>query len=200
MTSEEDSMAMLRAQLDQATARTVMDVGTRTRRWIVTAVAAGISFVALDVLATAGGITLAASGLLGDRDVWVVYTILAFSYVVWGVGMHANLRANGDLLTATGTSTNALSKFLFDWMVARTDDQRIRRGAASLGYAGTEIILEVPYYASAFGAALASEMIDSTDALVFLAGTNLAAAGYEYIVSRLTRGYLGSRRRAHQVV
>ncbi len=193
-------MAMLRAQLDQAPARTVLRVGTRTRRWMVTAVAAGISFVALDVIATAGGITLAASGLLGDQDVWVVYTILVTSYVVWGAGMRANLRANGDLLTATGTSTNALSKFLYDRTVARTDDQRIQRAAASLGYAGTEIIFEVPYYASAFGATLATEMIDSTDALVFLAGTNLAAAGYEYIVSRLTHGYLGSRRREHPEV
>lgn len=188
-------MTMLRARLDQAPDGSLLGRSERTRRWIVTALAALVSFVAIDIVAAAGGLSLASWGVFDDRDISVVYILLATSYVVWGAGLRANLRANADLLMATGTSTNALSKFLYDRTVARTDNQRIRRGAASVGYAGTEIIFEVPYYASAFGAALASEMIDSTDALVFLAGTNLAAAGYEYVVSRLTRGFLGRRRR-----
>ena len=67
---------------------------------------------------------------------------------------------------------------------------RARRIAAAAAYIGTEIAKEVPYYAVAFGVALASDTLTSRDALVFLAGTNLGAAVYEFGLGRLTQVYL----------
>jgi hypothetical protein len=58
---------------------------------------------------------------------------------------------------------------------------------------GTELAKEVPYYAAALGAAFISDTITSHDALVFLAGTNLGAAVYEYGLGRVTRVYLHRR-------
>jgi hypothetical protein len=54
----------------------------------------------------------------------------------------------------------------------------------------------VPYYGGAFGTALLSETLTSTDAIVFIAGTNLGAALYEYGLARLTR--TGLRRRSQR--
>ena len=51
----------------------------------------------------------------------------------------------------------------------------------------TELAKEAPYYAGAFGAVLVSDSVSSNDALIFLAGANLGAAGYEYGLARLTR-------------
>ena len=40
-----------------------------------------------------------------------------------------------------------------------------------------------------------TDSVDATHALIFLAGANLGAAGYEYTVGRLTGGYLDGRSR-----
>jgi hypothetical protein len=69
------------------------------------------------------------------------------------------------------------------------------RTASAVGYIVVEIAKEAPYYAGAFGTALVSDAVDSTDALVFLGGANLGAAVYEYGVARLTRTYLDGRTR-----
>ncbi len=58
---------------------------------------------------------------------------------------------------------------------------------------GTEIAKEAPYYAGAFGAVLLSDSVSSTDALIFMTGTNLGAAAYEYGLARLTRAFLHVR-------
>jgi hypothetical protein len=71
--------------------------------------------------------------------------------------------------------------------------------ASSIGYVGTELAKEAPYYAGAFGAALLGDTISSEDALIFLGGANLGAAAYEYGLARLTRAFLrasGGRRSA----
>jgi hypothetical protein len=52
----------------------------------------------------------------------------------------------------------------------------------------------VPYYASAFGATLVTDAVSGRDAIIFLAGTNLGAAVYEYGLARATGLFL--RRRA----
>jgi len=62
----------------------------------------------------------------------------------------------------------------------------------------TEIAKEIPYYAGAFGAAVLSDSVSSNDALIFLAGANLGAAAYEYLLARATRGFLRSRPAADQ--
>jgi hypothetical protein len=66
--------------------------------------------------------------------------------------------------------------------------------AAGVLLVATEIAKEAPYYAGAFGAAVLTESVSSTEALLFLAGANLGAAGYEYVLARLTRGLLGRSR------
>ena len=53
--------------------------------------------------------------------------------------------------------------------------------AAAAGYVATEIAKEAPYYAGAFGAAAVTDFVSSKHALIFLAGTNLGAAAYEYV-------------------
>ena len=54
----------------------------------------------------------------------------------------------------------------------------------------TEVAKEIPYYAGAIGLAIVSDSVGSSDVLIFLAGTNLGAAAYEYGLARLTRAFL----------
>jgi hypothetical protein len=104
--------------------------------------------------------------------------------------MRANLAANWSLLARTGASTNVLSKAAHDIARARGAGPRGCRFAASSGYVVCELAKEVPYYASASGAALLSHDVSADDAIVFLAGTNLGAAVYEYGLARATRLFL----------
>jgi hypothetical protein len=68
--------------------------------------------------------------------------------------------------------------------------------AAGAGYVATELAKEAPYYAGTFGAAVLTDAVSSTEALIFLAGANLGAAAYEYGLARLTRGFLARGRTA----
>jgi hypothetical protein len=114
-------------------------------------------------------------------------------YAVWGAGLRVNLAANWSLLTCTRASTNVLSKAAHDVARARGAGPRMRRFAASPGYVLTELAKEAPYYASASGAVLLSDSVSGSDAIVFLAGTNLGAGLYEYGLARATRAYLRRR-------
>ena len=162
---------------------------TRARRrpgpWIATAAATAVSTYALDGVATATGVALAASGLLAALSHDVLLPILAVSYLAWFAGMRVNLAANWALLRRTGASTNVLSKVAYELAPAGR-----RRLAASAGYVLTELAKEIPYYAGAFGANVASDAVSANDALVFLAGANAGAALYEYGLARLTRAFL----------
>jgi len=62
--------------------------------------------------------------------------------------------------------------------------------AAGAGYVAVELAKEAPYYVGAFGAAALTDAVSSDEALVFLAGANLGAAAYEYVLARLTRRLL----------
>ena len=170
-------------------------VSTRSRRrtvWTVTLLATVASMYALDAFATAVGGSLAASGLLGGLGRTPLLGFLATTYLIWAAGMRANLAANWSLLTGTGISTNALSKLAHDIARGRDAGPRARRLAASGGYVLTEAAKEVPYYAGAFGATLVTGAT-TADALVFLAGTNVGAAIYEYGAARATRAFLRPR-------
>ncbi len=164
--------------------------GTKVKRWLTTILATVMSTYALEGVATAGGVLLVASGVMagfGPPQLWLA---LILTYVAWGAGLRVNLKANFELLEAVGTSSNALSKAAFELVRRRSSTVRARKVAAAAGYIGAEIAKEVPYYAAAFGVALASDAITSRDALIFLAGTNLGAAVYEYGLGRVTRVYL----------
>lgn len=167
--------------------------GRKGGPWIVTLVATAASTYALDAVATGAGIVLVASSLLGGLGQAPVLLFLAATYVIWGAGLRVNLAANWSLLARTGTSTNVLSKAAHDIVKARTGGVRARRLAASVGYVATELAKEAPYYAGASGAALLSDAVSATDAIVFLAGANLGAAAYEYGLARATRTFLRSR-------
>jgi NNMT/PNMT/TEMT family len=160
------------------------------RRWGITIAATAASTYALDAVATAAGVALAASQLLRGVDHALLLVFLAGTYVLWAAGLRVNLAANWTLLEQTGTSTNALSKAAHDLVGHRTASPRARRLAASVGYAATELAKELPYYAGALGAAVLSDSVSSNDALVFLGGANLGAAAYEYGLARLTRAVL----------
>jgi hypothetical protein len=166
----------------------------RAKAWAVTLVATVASAYALDAVATTAGVLLAASALLGGADHATVLVFLAATYVVWGAGVRVNLAANWMLLEETGTSTNALSKAAHDIVSSRSESVRAARAASSIGYVGTELAKEVPYYAGAFGAAVFADSVSSNDAIVFLGGANLGAAAYEYGLAGLTRALLGRRR------
>jgi len=166
---------------------------SRSRRWIVTLTATAVSTYALDAVATATGVILVASHLLRGLDHGLLLAFLAGTYVLWGAGLRVNLEANWTLLEETGTSTNAPSKAAYELTKLRTDSLRARKIASGVGYVGTELAKEAPYYAGAFGAALVGDSISSSDALVFLAGANLGAAAYEFGLARLTRAFLRVR-------
>ena len=159
--------------------------------------ATALSTYALEGVATAAGLALAASHVLRGLDPVLLLGFLGGTYVVWGAGMRVNLRANWALLEQTGTSTNALSKAAHDLAMLRAMSRRARRLASATGYVGTELAKEAPYYAGAFGATIVTSSVSSKDALIFLAGTNLGAAAYEYAVARGTRAFLRLRSRPH---
>ena len=156
--------------------------------WFITLAATAASTYALDAVATAIGVLLVASQLLSGLDHLLVLAFLAASYVAWGFGLRANLRANWLLLRRTGTSTNVISKAAFE--LTRRRGVRTQLVAAGAGYVATELAKEAPYYAGAFGAAVLTDAVSSNDALIFLAGANLGAAAYEYVLARLTRTIL----------
>lgn len=142
-----------------------------------------------------GGGLLAASGFLDGASHGTLFALLAVTYVVWLVALRSNLIANWLLLEATGTSTNALSKTGYEIVRVASGSRRAMRAASMAGYVLTEVAKEAPYYAGAFGTALVSDSVDSGDALVFLVGTNVGAAIYEYGVARLTGAMLARRER-----
>jgi hypothetical protein len=82
--------------------------------WMITLAATAASTYALDAVATAAGVLLVASQLLSGLDHSLVLAVLAATYVLWGAGLRANLRANWLLLRRTGASTNVLSKAAFE--------------------------------------------------------------------------------------
>ncbi|MET0415185.1 MAG: hypothetical protein ABW022_04080, partial [Actinoplanes sp.] len=165
------------------------------RKWAISLAATAASSYALEASVTAAGFCLVASGLLGDVGHRWLLVFLVASYAAWGFALRAALRANWTLLTTTGTSTNVLSKMAYDMTRRRTTGVRAARLAAVLGYAGTEVAKELPYYAGAFGAAVFSASVTADEALIFLAGGNLGAALYEYGLARLTGAFLRRRRR-----
>jgi hypothetical protein len=162
----------------------------KLKRWAITFAATAVSTYALDAVATAVGVLLAASQLLRGVDHVPLLGFLAGTYVLWLAGLRVSLEANWTLLTETGTSTNALSKAAYDLMKLRTESIRARRLAAAIGYGATELAKEVPYYAGALGAAVLSDSVSSNDALIFLGGANLGAAAYEYGLAHATRAFM----------
>jgi len=145
---------------------------------------------ALEAFAIAAGALLAGSGVLAGLDRPLLLSFLAGTYVLWAAGLRVSLAANWSLLTRTGVSTNAPSKAAHDVAHARKAGPRTRRWAASGAYLLTEAAKEVPYYAGAFGATLVSDAVSARDAIIFLAGTNVGAALYEYGLGRATRRWL----------
>ena len=166
-----------------------------TARWGITALATMLSTYALDGFATAAGVLLVASGLLAGLDRTAVLIFLAGTYVIWALGLRAALAANWNLLSATGTSTNLLSKLAHDLTLRRTSNPRARRLASSTGYVGTEMARELPYYVGAFGTTLLSDSVSANEAIIFLGGANLGAAVYEYGLAGVTNALLLRRGR-----
>ncbi len=163
------------------------------RTWAVSLSATAASTYVLDVWAAAAGVALVASGLLGGWGHAAVVAFLVVSYAVWWMGLRSNLTANWALLVSTGTSTNVVSKAAFELFRRRAGSDRAARFAAAAGYAGTEVVKELPYYVGAVGAAVLSDSISSDEALVFLGGANLGAAAYELGLARFTRAFLRRR-------
>jgi hypothetical protein len=164
-----------------------------TPRWAFIVAATAISTGALEIVATVAGAVLAASHILDGASRAAVLGFLSATYLLWAAGLRVNVIANWRLLEQTGTSTNLLSKVMFELARLRSSSLRAPRMASAAGYVATEMVKEAPYYAGAFGAAMLSDTITSTDALVFLAGTNVGAAAYEYGVARLSRTFLDRR-------
>jgi hypothetical protein len=171
-----------------------MSAGWQKRgRWGASMVASFASIWALDVSATAVGVLTVASGVLDGASRGLIVGLLAVSYVGWGAGLRANLIVNWQLLAETGLSTNVLSKACYELAERRRYGERVARLATAFGYVITEIAKEAPYYTGALGTMVLSDAVDSTDALVFLAGANIGAAIYEYGIAGLTHAYLNRR-------
>lgn len=171
-------------------ARTHVSLG----RWFITSAATVASTYALDAVATVAGVLLVASGFLAGFGHGPTIAFLLATYVMWAAGLRVSLRANWRLLEQTGTSTNVVSKAAHDLVRLRTASVRARRAASAVGYVATEVAKEVPYYAGAFGAVFLTDSVSSNDAMIFLGGANLGAAGYEYGLAGVTRAFLGRRR------
>ena len=104
-----------------------------------------------------------------------------------------NLKANWTLLERTGTSTNVFSKAAYDLARLRPASVRTQRFASRRRLSGHGACERGALLRRAFGAVFLSDSVSSADALIFLAGTNLGAAAYEYGLGRVTRAFLKSR-------
>ncbi|MGO4832199.1 hypothetical protein AB4144_07870, partial [Rhizobiaceae sp. 2RAB30] len=160
---------------------------SHVKKWSATLVANAVSTYALDTVSTAAGVVLVTSGLLSSIGFGPAALILVISYLLWAAGLSKSLSANWQLLEATGTSTNLLSKLAYDIAGLRTARVGIRRFVSAAGYLVFELAKESPYYLAAFGLALASDTVSGEEALIFLAGANAGAAAYEYGLGWSTR-------------
>jgi hypothetical protein len=154
---------------------------------MATVAATLVSTYVLDAVATAAGLALVVSGMLAGAGNSAVLLFLAASYVAWGAGLSVNIGANWALLEATGTSTSVFSKIAHAVVLRRSASVRARRVAAAVGYVGTELAKEAPYYLGAAGAAIFADGVSAREAVVFLAGANLGAAAYELGLAQLVR-------------
>jgi hypothetical protein len=170
-----------------------LSTGRPRATWPLTFLATGVSTYALDTFAVAVGALLAGSGILTALGRPATLAFLGATYLLWAAGLRASLAANWRLLDRTAASTSALSKAAYEF--ASRANPRMRRVAASCSYLAVEAAKEIPYYVSAFGADAVSASVSATDAIVFLAGTNLGAAIYEYALARATHGFLRHRER-----
>jgi hypothetical protein len=168
----------------------------RSVRWGAILAATVVSTIALDLVATAAGAVVVASHLFDGSSPRVVYGFLVVTYVLWLAALRINLTANWQLLERTGTSTSLLSKVTFELARRRSCSERVRRAASAVGYLATELAKEAPYYLCAVGTATLSDAVGSTDAVGFLAGTNLGAAAYEFGLARLSRNVVNRESRA----
>jgi hypothetical protein len=166
---------------------------TAGAQWGLSIAATALSTYALDAVATFSGTALMAAGVLDGAGPGGAASFLGISYLVWGIGLRANLRANWMLLLTTGTSTNVLSKLAREMVAGRGGRPRWQRLAADAGYAGSELAKELPYYAGAVAAAGLTDAVSAVDAMVFLGGANLGAAAYEYALACTTRAALTHR-------
>lgn len=155
-----------------------------TRRWAATAGASLLTAYALDLFATALGLLTVASGMLSGIGYVEALLILLASYVFWGSGLWACLKANWALLQRTGACTNILAKAGHDLAVRLGWSLRGRKVAAYVGNTATELAKEAPYYAGAGGFALFTDSVSAIDAIVFLAGANTGAAIYGFALAR----------------
>jgi hypothetical protein len=156
----------------------------RAQRWLATIAAAAASTFALDFVATSAGLILVASELLAGIGHVQALVLAVASYGVWGAGLWAMLGANWELLQRTGASVNIPAKAAYDLAARWKFRPRWRRAVTDLGYLGTELSKEAPYYIGAAGAALFTDTISAVDAIVFIAGANFAAAAYGFLMAR----------------
>ena len=154
------------------------------RRWITTAAASLVTAYALDLFATSLGLLVVASGLLSGIGYVEALLLLLASYVFWGSGLWAVIKANWALLQRTGACTNILAKAGHDLAVRLGWSLRWRKMAAYAGNVATELWKEAPYYIGAGGFALFTDSVSAIDAIVFLAGANTGAAIYGFALAR----------------
>ncbi|NJM93136.1 MAG: hypothetical protein HC861_11515, partial [Rhodospirillaceae bacterium] len=154
------------------------------RRWGATAAASFITAYALDLFATGLGLLVVASGLLSGIGYVEALLLLLASYVFWGSGLWAVIKANWALLQRTGACTNILAKAGHDLAVRLGWSLGWRKVAAYVGNTATELAKEAPYYIGAGGVALFSDSVSAIDAIVFLAGANAGAAIYGFALAR----------------
>ena len=154
------------------------------RRWVATAAASFVTAYALDFVATSLGLLVVASGLLSGIGFVGALLLLVASYVFWGGGLWAVIKANWALLQRTGACTNILAKAGHDLAVRLGWSLRGRKVAAYVGNTATELAKEAPYYIGAGGFALFTDSVSAVDAIVFLAGANTGAAIYGFALAR----------------
>jgi len=154
------------------------------RRWVATVAASFVTAYALDFVATSLGLLVVASGLLSGIGCGEALLLLLASYVFWGSGLWAVIKANWALLQRTGACTNILAKAGHDLAVRLGWSLRGRKVAAYVGNTATELAKEAPYYIGAGGFALLTDSVSAIDAIVFLAGANTGAAIYGFALAR----------------
>ena len=122
------------SELDAMAATVIGPTGARwtaPARWVVTGVATVVSVFTLDIAATATGVLLVASHAFDGLSHAALIAFLVASYLPWAAVLRVNLIANWRLLEEIGTSTNLVSKALFEMARVRSGSQR--RGQRGVG-------------------------------------------------------------------
>lgn len=144
-----------------------------------------LSFIGLEGVALTGATFAAGINSLASLDSKYAIAALALSYVPLITGTLKNAEQAWHSMKVLGVSISAPAKLGYDLSRVFTKNEKIHKAATYTGFLGFELAKEIPWYAAAFSGKeimgdWIPERITPNIEYAFLAGANIAGAGYQY--------------------